>query len=165
VLVLLHPGVDGEAHVLLTERPRGELRHPGEVSFPGGAVEPNDVSVEAAALREAAEEVGLDPVAAGVRILGRLEIVEVRVSGFRLTPVVAVAAKRPEVVPDPREVAAIVEPPLGRFLSGAPIETVEEERAGRLLRYGYFPVEGYRVWGATGRILGQLGALVDERLP
>jgi 8-oxo-dGTP pyrophosphatase MutT (NUDIX family) len=164
VLVLIYPGVGGEAHVLLTERPTGELRHSGEISLPGGALETTDASIEAAALREAAEETGLDAEAAGVRVVGGLESVDVRVSGFSLMPVVAIAERRPVLRADPREVASILEVPLAHFLPGAPIESIEEERGGVRLRYGYFPVDGYRVWGATARILGQLGALVSERI-
>ena len=160
-LVLLYPGSNRQAFVVLTERPRGEMRHSGEVSLPGGAVEETDESDAAAALREASEEIGLDGAQAGVEVIGELQPVDVRVSGFRLVPVLAVAARRPAFSPNAREVASVVEAPVAAFLPGAPIEIVEEERAGVRLRYGAFPVRGYRVWGATARILGQLGALLD----
>ena len=160
VLVLLYPGVAGEATVLLTERPVGDLRHPGQISCPGGAVEPADASPEDAALREAAEEVGLDAAAAGVALCGRLETIDVFVSGFRITPIVAVAERTPILRPDPREVASLVEAPLSAFLPDAPIEVVERESDGRTLRYGGYRVGGFHVWGATAHILGQLGAVV-----
>jgi 8-oxo-dGTP pyrophosphatase MutT (NUDIX family) len=159
VLVLLYPGPGGEALMPLTERATGELRHSGEVSLPGGAVEGDESNAEAA-LREAAEEIGLNPVESGVEVAGELAAVDVRVSGFRLVPVLAFASRAPELRPDPREVAAVIEAPLAAFLPGAPIEIVEEERGGRLLRYGAFVVGNYRVWGATARILGHLGALL-----
>ena len=165
VLVLLYPGADGEPWTVLTERPAGDLRHAGEVSFPGGAVEAADASVAQAAIREAHEEVGLDPAQCGLRVLGQLGPVEVRVSGFRLHPVVAAADRRPFLEGDAREVSAILEVPLRAFLAGAPIETVEEERAGWRLRYGAYPVAGYRIWGATARVLGQLGALLGPATP
>ena len=158
--MLLYPGEDGEALIPLTERPSGDMRHPGEVSLPGGAVAEADESNARAAVREAAEEVGLGPARAGLEIVGELPAVDVRVSGFRLVPVLAFAARLPELRADPREVAAIVHAPLAAFLPDAPIEQVEEERGGVFLRYGAFPVGGYRVWGATARVLGQLGALV-----
>lgn len=160
VLVLLVPGAAGEARVVLTERTDRGGPHGGEVSFPGGAVEPADAGPVAAALREAAEEIGLDPEAAGVTVLGELEPVVVAVSGYRITPVVAAAGRRPSYRPAPAEVAAIFEAPLEAFVPGAPIEIVERDLGERRIRYGAYPVGGRLVWGATARILGQLGALV-----
>jgi hypothetical protein len=94
--------------------------------------------------------------------VGRLEAVHIPVSGFELVPVVAIAERLPLLVPDAREVAAVIHAPLAHFLPDAPIATIEEERSGRRFRYGYFPVGPYRVWGATARILGQLGAVVGS---
>ncbi len=161
-LVLLFPSATGEAHVVLIERPHGDLRHPGEISFPGGEIEASDPSVEAAALREAREEVGLDPQRAGVRILGRLDVVEIRASGFELVPVLGLAERRPGFCADPHEVERVLDVPLRHFLAGAPIEIVEEDRSGWRMRYGVFPADGLRVWGATARVLGQLGAILGR---
>ncbi len=161
VLVVVFPGPDGEPWTVLMERPAGDLRHAGEISFPGGAVEPGDESLSAAAMREAREEVGVDAVQCGLRIVGELGPVEVRVSGFRLHPIVAIADRRPYLEGDEREVSAVLEVPIASFLADAPIETVEEERGEWRLRYGAYPVAGYRVWGATARVLGQLGAVLS----
>src|SRR6476620_7804266 len=95
VLVLVFPDEAGEARLVLTERVDRGGHHSGEVSFPGGKAEPGDGDAVATALREAAEEVGLDPEAAGVRIVGVLPTRWIPVSNFRVTPVVAVAARRP----------------------------------------------------------------------
>lgn len=160
VLVLVVPGLGGEARVVLTERVDGGGHHSGEVSFPGGSTEPEDADPTETALREASEEVGLDPVAADVRVIGLLEPFWIAVSGYRVTPVLAVAGRRPVLRPQPTEVARIVEAPLAAFLPGAPIEIVEREVRGWHLRYGAYPVDGLSIWGATARILGQLGALV-----
>lgn len=162
VLVLLTRGPAGDARVVLTERVVGGRHHSGEVSFPGGRAEPGDADVVATALREAAEEVGLDAEQARVEVLGRLEPVWIPVSGFRLTPVVAAARRRPVLAVAPAEVSRIVEAPLTLFLRGAPIRRVEAQVGERLLRYGAYPVEDLLVWGATARVLGQLGAILGS---
>jgi len=163
VLVLLFPDDEGQARVLLTARTRDLAAHAGEISFPGGSAEEGDADPIATALREAAEEVGLDPVACGLRIVGALEPFALTVSGFRIVPVVAVAERRPECRPDPGEVARVIEAPVEAFLPDAPVELEERAIRQRLIRYGVYPVVGERVWGATARMLGQLGAaLVAE---
>jgi 8-oxo-dGTP pyrophosphatase MutT (NUDIX family) len=158
-LVLLFPDTEGEARILLTERP-SQLRHGGQVSLPGGRREPSDEFPVGTALREAAEEVGLDVHAAGVRVLGALDVVDVRVSGFLMTPVVALAERTPRLVPHPGEVAAILLPPVDLFLPGGLVTMAELERDGVRVRYGGYPFEGRHVWGATARALAQLGALL-----
>jgi hypothetical protein len=108
------------------------------------------------------EEIGLDAACDPVEILGSLDTVDVRVSGFLLVPVLAVATRAPALVADAHEVAAILRVPVRHFLPSAPIEVIEAERDGWRLRYGAFPVGEHRIWGATGRILGQLGAVLGE---
>lgn len=160
VLVLLYPDDAGLARVVLTERASRDGHHSGEVSFPGGKAEPGDHDIGATALREAAEEIALDADAAGVRIVGRLERFWIPVSDFEVTPVIAVADGRPALMASPAEVARIVEPPLARFLPDAPIVIVERTINGWPLRYGAYDLEGLSVWGATARILSQLGAVL-----
>lgn len=159
VLVLVYPDVEGEAVVVLTERSSGGHRHAGQISLPGGAIDAGETVVDAA-LREAREEVGLDADADGVAVLGEFEPVELRVSGFHIHAVAATARRRPRLVPDGREVAALIEAPLAAFLPDAAIEIVTAERDGMTLRYGAFPVSGHRVWGATARILGGVGVIL-----
>jgi len=161
VLVLVFPDEAGEARVLLTARPEADIRHPGQIAFPGGATDPGDRDSAATALREAVEEVGLDQREAGVEVVGALDPVVIPVSGFRLVPILALAARRPVLRPDPREVRAIFDAPVERFLPGAPIELVERDlAAGLRIRYAAFDFEGHRIWGATARVLGQLGAVL-----
>ena len=161
VLVLLHPGHDGDARVVLTERVTRDGHHSGEVSFPGGKAEPDDADLVATALREAAEEVALDAVAAGVRVVGLLERFWIPVSDYDVTPVVAVAARRPILVAAPDEVARIVEPSIDRFLPGAPMAMHQRTIGDWPLRFGAYEIDGLSVWGATARILSQLGAILD----
>ena len=160
VLVLEVPGPEGDARVVLTERAHLGGHHSGEVSLPGGAVEADDTDDVAAALREATEEIGLDARAAEVRVVGRLEPFTIPVSGFTVSPVVAIARHRWHWHAQPDEVRRVVEAPLAAFLPDAPIVLVHDEIRGMPLRYGAYPVEDLVVWGATARILAQLGAIV-----
>jgi 8-oxo-dGTP pyrophosphatase MutT (NUDIX family) len=160
VLALIVPGPAGEALVVLTERRSYDGHHSGEVSFPGGKAEPGDLDSAATALREATEEVGLDPIAAGVRVVGRLDEVFIPVSDFRIVPIVAVAERSPALRPNPAEVARILTPPVTAFLPDADVEIVERTIRDWPLRYGGYRIDGLHVWGATARILGQLGAIL-----
>jgi 8-oxo-dGTP pyrophosphatase MutT (NUDIX family) len=165
VLVLIVPDDAGEARIILTERTTGGRHHSGEISFPGGRAESDDPDLVATALREAAEEIGLRPADAGVRVVGTLEPFWIPVSNYLVTPVVAVADVRPSLTAAPDEVARIVEAPLAAFLRDAPIEIVERTIDEWTIRYGAYAVDGLSVWGATARILGQLGALLAESDP
>jgi 8-oxo-dGTP pyrophosphatase MutT (NUDIX family)/GNAT superfamily N-acetyltransferase len=158
VLVLLFPDDEGQARVLLTARTAHISTHAGEVSFPGGSADEGDADPIATATREAVEEVGLDPAACGLRVTGGLEVFALTVSGYRIVPVVALAERRPVCHPAPDEVARIIEAPVDAFLPDAPVELEGRVIRERLIRYGVYPVEGERVWGATARMLGQLGA-------
>ena len=165
VLVLIAPSSnaeDAESEVILIRRVDRGGHHSGDVALPGGRFEAGDVDAAATALREATEEVGLDPVAAGVRVIGELETFWIPISDYRVTPVLAIASRRPDLTPSPDEVEAIIRAPLAAFLPDAPIELVETEIRGFPLRFGAYPTNGLRVWGATARILGQLGAIVAE---
>lgn len=161
VLVLLYPDDDGEARLVLIERTTGDRHHhSGEVSFPGGKAEPDDADAAATALREAQEEVALDTASAGVRVVGRLDPMWIPVSDFEVTPVLALAERRPVLSPSPFEVARIVAPPVARFLPDAPVTIVERTIRDWPLRYGSYDLDGLSVWGATARILSQLGAVL-----
>jgi 8-oxo-dGTP pyrophosphatase MutT (NUDIX family) len=162
VLVLVFPDQTGEARLVLIERTSHDGHHSGEVSFPGGKAEPGDADEAATALREAAEEVALDTLAAGVRVVGTLERFWIPVSDFQVTPIVAVAERAPVLAPDPREVARILLPPVRTFLPDAPVEVVERTIRDWPLRFGAYTVDGLTVWGATARVLSQLGRVVAD---
>jgi 8-oxo-dGTP pyrophosphatase MutT (NUDIX family) len=160
VLVLIFPDDAGNARVILTERATGGRHHSGEISFPGGRAELEDADLVATALREAAEEIGLEPAVAGVRVVGSLEPFWIPVSNYLVTPVIALAARRPRLRAAPDEIARIVDVPLAAFLGDAAIEIVERTIDDWTIRYGAYAIDGLSVWGATARVLGQLGALL-----
>jgi 8-oxo-dGTP pyrophosphatase MutT (NUDIX family) len=160
VLVPLLPRPDG-LHLLFTERSKGLRAHAGQVSFPGGAIDPGDAGTEAAALREAHEEVGLDP--AHARVHGVLDDCPTFVSGFVITPVVAViepaaftAEGRYPWRPSAHEVVALHELPLAGFLDPANLRIEHREAQGHVYELFWYTVQGTVVWGATARILHQL---------
>jgi 8-oxo-dGTP pyrophosphatase MutT (NUDIX family) len=164
VLVLISPDPSDEARVTLIERTAYDGHHSGEIAFPGGAAEPGDADDAATAIREAGEEIGLDPAAVGLRVIGPLEVFWIPVSNFRVTPIVALADHLPAWTPDPREVKRVIDAPVAAFLPDAPITQMERDVREWRIRYGAYTLdeigEGPGVWGATARILGQLGAVL-----
>jgi 8-oxo-dGTP pyrophosphatase MutT (NUDIX family) len=152
-LILLYP-VDGIAHIVLTVRSSHLPSHAGQVSLPGGAVEAGE-TIEQAALREAREEVGLDP--AQVRLLGRLTPLHIPVSGFVLHPVIALMDWRPALRASDREVERILEPPLDDLADPARrlLRTVRIEDRGEV-EIPYIEVHGAELWGATAMVLSEL---------
>ena len=148
VLILVHPDEHGEAMVVLTKRAAGSHRHAGQVAFPGGALEAGE-DPAVGALREAAEEVGLDAAVDRISVVATLAPVDVPVSGFLVHLVIATAAGPPHIAPDGHEVVDAFSAPLGAFLPSAPIETVTERRDGFRLRYGAFRAGEHIIWGAT----------------
>ncbi|MGI8826889.1 MAG: NUDIX hydrolase [Chloroflexota bacterium] len=159
VLVILFPGADGPA-LLLTERPHSLSRHPEQVSWPGGGQEPGDAGLHATAMRETREELGCS--VGHLSILGSLDLVDVGVSRYRITPFVAWSPLRLDLSPDPAEVASVLEVSLHTLLDPASRhqetwETRGESRQVALYRFGE-----YAVWGATARILGDLAQRLTE---
>ena len=151
-LLLVFP-IEEQAHVVLTVRAPGLGRHSGQVSLPGGVVEPGE-TFEQAALREAHEEVGLNP--AGVRALGALTPIDIPVSGFRLHPIVGALDRRPELAPSDGEVARILEVPLAGLAAPASVVRRAQVRDGRALMVPAFDISGHEIWGATAMVLAEL---------
>lgn len=159
-LLAIYPDDDGRLVVPLTVR-RDELRaHAGEVSLPGGAVDRSDPSAEAAALREAWEEIGLEP--STVRVVGELDEVWIPVSNFELRPVVGTVDARPSLVPHDAEVASIVELPLDALFDPQVVGIEQFSSRGLLLRAGAYRFGGVRIWGATALTLGMLAWVLEH---
>lgn len=157
-LLLVYPGLNDELTVPLTVRHADLRAHAGEISLPGGAVDASDVSHQATALREAHEEVGVDPSL--VSIAGVLDDIWIPVSNFELRPFVATAAVRPALVPQTDEVAEIVELPLSHLLSDEVVIDELIEGPGWLLRAAVYRYAEHRIWGATARTLSMFAAVL-----
>lgn len=155
-LLLVYPGADGPA-VPLTVRASGLARHAGQISLPGGAADPGETLAETA-LREASEEIGVDPSA--VTVLGELTPVYVLVSGFTLHPVVGVTHERPAFLPAPGEVEEILEVSLDHLRDASRIRSGTRLREGVAIEYPYFDLLGHQVWGATAMVLGEFICLI-----
>ena len=152
---MLYPR-DGVA-VPLTVRASGLARHAGQMSLPGGATDAGETLSETA-LREASEEIGVDP--ATVRILGELTPVHVVVSGFTLHPMVGVTDRRPSFIAAPGEVDEILEVSLDDLRDASRIGRGTRIREGVAVEYPYFDLLGHQVWGATAMILGEFICLI-----
>ena len=160
VLVPLLPRPEG-LHVLFTERSKELRSHAGQISFPGGGIDATDADAATAALREAREEVGLDP--RHVEIIGQLDDCPTFVTGYVILPVVGVvdplaftAAGRYPWTPSAAEIASIHELPLDAFLDPKNRRVEQRLREGEPYELTWYTVGGATVWGATARILRQL---------
>jgi 8-oxo-dGTP pyrophosphatase MutT (NUDIX family) len=155
-LLLVFPA-GGRAHVILTVRADTLGRHGGQVSLPGGVVDPGE-TLEQAALREAHEEVAL-PLD-DVRVLGALTPLDIPVSGFRLHPIVAVNRIRPVLTPSDGEVARILEVGVDELLNPEHFVTTERDRDGFALTVPAFRVADVEIWGATAMVLAEFLAVL-----
>ncbi len=152
VLMLFGPNVDGGEDLVLTERSHSMRSHAGQVSFPGGSIDPTDSGPVEAALREATEEVGLDP--AGVEVVAELPAVYLPPSNFVVTPVLAWWATPSNIsVVDHSEVASVLRAPLSELTDPARRFTVQHPS-------GFvgpaFDVDGLLVWGFTAGLISKV---------
>jgi 8-oxo-dGTP pyrophosphatase MutT (NUDIX family) len=156
VLILVHD-CEGEPHVLFTERTDHVEHHKGQISFPGGACDDADDSLETTALRETFEEIGVRPQ--DVRILGQLDDM-VTISNFRVTPYVGTLHSQQseleyEFVLNDHEVAQLVQVPMTFLMDEQNMELEVRQHNGREVLVPAFSYNGHRIWGATARMLHQ----------
>jgi 8-oxo-dGTP pyrophosphatase MutT (NUDIX family) len=144
------------AHIILTVR-ADALRHGGQVSLPGGVVDPGE-TYEQAAMREAHEEVAL--ALDHVRVLGPLTPLDIPVSGFRLHPIVATHPTRPQLTRSDDEVARILEVGIDELLNPEHFVTTERHRDGVAFTVPAFRIAGVEIWGATAMVLAEFLALL-----
>jgi len=146
-------------NVLFTERAAHLKDHAGQISFPGGRIEPRGETPVDAALREAQEEIGLEPQ--DVAVAGALDT-HVTGTGFSVTPVVGFISGPFLARPDPAEVTSVFEVPLSHFLAGDTVHETYRERLGCRFRSYEFHYENRLIWGATAAILVTFLQLILE---
>lgn len=156
VLVLLYVDAD-VVRIPLILRPTYAGVHSGQVGFPGGGREPSDADLTATALREAYEEVGVEPNE--VEVLGHLTRLFVFASNYVVLPTVAWCNHRPAFNPDPYEVAKLIEAPLATLLDPATTQREEWQLRNRPVDVPFYAVEGQKVWGATAMMLSEFLSL------
>ncbi|PWC32398.1 CoA pyrophosphatase [Azospirillum sp. TSO35-2] len=142
-----------ELTVIFTQRTATLSAHAGQISFPGGRMEPEDERPEDTALRETAEEIGLER--GRIEIVGRLDTYVTR-TGFRVTPVVGVVTPPFILTPDPTEVAEVFEVPLSFILDPSNPQRHSREFLGKPRWFYAFPYQQRYIWGATAGMLVNL---------
>jgi len=160
VLIPLIDYGSGGLSVLLTERSADLATHAGQVSFPGGRMEPEDADITATALRETEEEIGI--ARQGVSVIGYLRPMPT-ITGYAITPVVGLVASNLQLTIDTTEVASTFEVPLAFLLDPANRKRVEHELHGSLVRMVEYHFDGQRIWGATAFILDKFIKILSKQ--
>ncbi len=144
---------DRDLHVVLTERPKTMSTHPGQVALPGGKVDPDDAGPIHAALREAKEEVGIDPTHVDIRGVGDRYVTG---TGFRITPVIGLLPSDFIAIPDPHEVDDVFETPLSFLMD--PDNHIRNSTMwkGEKRSYLEMPHNGRYIWGVTAGVIRAL---------
>lgn len=145
--------------VILTRRPMHMKKHAGQIAFPGGKLEPNDKDATDAAMREAEEEIGLDPKF--VNILGCLDVYQIG-SGFKICPVVASVQSGFMLKADPNEVDEIFELPLDFLMAEDNYKIEHKIWQGRKRQFYVLEYEDYFIWGATAGMLKNLAKILKD---
>jgi 8-oxo-dGTP pyrophosphatase MutT (NUDIX family) len=158
VLIALYDR-DGAPHLVLTRRSGDLAHHPGQIAFPGGRFEESDADLQATALRETHEEIGIAPDR--VRVVGRLHDEHARGSDHIIAPYVGVIDGELDATPDSREIARVLEVPVADLLAADDGLPQHADNDVLLLRY---PLLGEDVWGATARILRDFCPLLRQAL-
>lgn len=140
---------DGEPWLVFTRRTHTVQHHKGEISFPGGARDPEDADVEATAIRETLEELGIDP--ADITVVGRLDELPTFVTGYNVSPFVAVIPEPHAFRPSHHEIDEVIELPVSELVRIGRREEIE--RQGFRVTTNVFETGGHYIWGFTGAVL------------
>ncbi len=153
VLVLLYPDPENGLQLILTRRAERLRGHKGQISFPGGRRDPEDVSYEATALRETCEELGI--CSQDIHLLGQLTPLWIPPSNYHVVPIVGYLPQLPPLKPNPDEVAEVLYLSIEDLLSGANKRTKPMFFRGVEFDVPYYDVGGHVVWGATCMMLSE----------
>lgn len=156
-LVLIYP-IEGRSHLLLTQRRHDLAEHGGQVSLPGGELDGEETTTQAA-LRETEEEVGVSR--RHVDLVGSLTPLHIPVSRFILHPIVGHAVRRPPMTPSENEVARVLEPSLASLALPSNWSHRRSEHRDGPAEVPFFAVDDLEVWGATAMVLAELMTLLD----
>lgn len=160
VLVLLFSRYN-ELHTVLIQRPVYQGVHSGQISFPGGKMEPGDQDIVHTALRETHEEVGIS--SQQIRVLGKLTPLYIPVSNHMVQPVIGTLNDPPRFVPDSKEVARIYEVRVRDLMEpGCLIENEGILENNRLIQAPFYKYNGLRIWGATAMIMSEFLEIYRE---
>ncbi|MCB0397433.1 MAG: CoA pyrophosphatase [Flavobacteriales bacterium] len=161
VMILLYPR-QGDTHTVLIVRNDYPGTHGGQIGFPGGKVEETDINLEQTALREMQEEVGWQ--AEQVRVVRPLTPLIIPPSGFLVHPFIGLSDNTPAFVPDPYEVAGILEVPLSTLLDDTIVKQkpIQLASTGKEIMAPYFDIDGHVVWGATAMMISEFKHLLHD---
>ena len=148
--------------VLLTKRASHLTHHPGQISFPGGKVEPFDFDITATALRETEEEIGLK--ASFIDVIGQLKPCQT-LSGYEITPIVAIVQNNKNYHIDKNEVDEVFQVPLSHFLQRQHHIQVPIYSQGKQHNVHFMPYQKHNIWGATAAIIHDLTQLLNKTIP
>ena len=159
VLILLYPHLES-VYTVLTHRQSYDGVHSAQISFPGGKSEPADVSDIHTALREAEEEIGIDPSI--ISVIGTLTPLFIPVSNILVTSVIGWVKNKPELNIDPKEVAFLIDADLKKLIDPAIVKIKPYEIRGSIFEVKYFDYDDNMIWGATAMIIQELLAIIKN---
>ncbi|MBA3971606.1 MAG: CoA pyrophosphatase [Bacteroidetes bacterium] len=158
VLILLFPQ-GGSIRTVLIQRPEYDGVHSGQIAFPGGKFEFNDIDLMQTALRETTEEIGVAPE--GIIIIGSLTELYITPSNFLVQPFIGYVTEEPQFLMDPREVQSILTTDVFKLNSKVG-EKVILQSGGYKIKTPYYDIEGFTVWGATAMIISEFNAVIKS---
>ncbi len=160
VLALFYP-VEDQPHVVLMKRNTYPGVHSGQISFPGGRLEPEDADLTETALRETEEEIGVDR--SSIRVLGLLSKVFIPPSNFLVQPVMGFLDHRPEFVPHDHEVDELLELPMSSFTNPQNLRATRVDVRGFKVDVPAFHINGNIIWGATAMMMSEITHMVGNK--